>query len=81
MVSFLVERDSPTRTACSKSLREIFYCPSRYLFKSAGHAIAVGGQAQVRREYFEDALSAMKTLSSSIERATREKHGKDWEKE
>jgi hypothetical protein len=41
----------------------------------------IGDKLKVRREYFEDALSAMKTLSSSIERTTREKHGKQWEQE
>jgi hypothetical protein len=41
----------------------------------------LGEKLQVRREYFDSALSAMKTLSSSIERNTRAKHGKSWEKE
>ena len=35
MVSFLVERDSPTKTACSKSLWEIFYvCQAAALTQS-----------------------------------------------
>ncbi len=39
----------------------------------------LGDKLKVRRDYFEEALSAMKTLSNTIERTTREKHGKKWE--
>jgi hypothetical protein len=35
----------------------------------------VGHKLKVQKTYFEGALSAMKTLSGLIERATREKHG------
>lgn len=41
----------------------------------------LGVKLKVRRDYFEASLSAMKTLSSSIERLTREKYGKKWEQE
>lgn len=41
----------------------------------------VGDRLKVRRDYFEEALSAMKTLSSSIERTTRKKYGNKWEQE
>ena len=52
MVSILVERDSPTRTACSKSLREIFYCPSRFLTKSAKNAITIADRTHNYLNWF-----------------------------
>lgn len=36
----------------------------------------IGDKLKVQRDYFEEAFSAMKTLSSSIERTTRKKHEK-----
>lgn len=39
----------------------------------------VGDRLKVKKDYFEAALSTMKTMSGTIEKLTREKHGKDWE--
>lgn len=53
-----------------------------YIKKAGDHSRGpVGEKLKVRKDYFEEALSAMKTLSSSIERITREKHGKMGEQE
>lgn len=43
-----------------------------YIKKAGDHSRGeIGDKLKVRRDYFENALSAMKTLSSSIERETR----------
>ena len=39
------KRDSPTGTVCSRSLREIFYRPSRCSIKSAANTIKICGRA------------------------------------
>lgn len=41
----------------------------------------IGDRLKIKKDYFEGALSAMKTLSSAIEKYTRKKYGKNWEKE
>lgn len=41
---------------------------------------AIGDRLKIKKDYFDASLSAMKTLSGAIEKRTREKYGKDWEK-
>lgn len=40
----------------------------------------IGDRLKIKKDYFDSSLSAMKTLSGTIEKTTREKYSKDWEK-
>ena len=54
------------------------------LYKKKAGALSrgdIGDRLKVKKDYFEGALSAMKTMSSTIERLTRKKQGKDWEQD
>ncbi len=54
------------------------------LYKKKAGALSrgdIGDRLKVKKDYFESALSAMKTMSSTIEKLTRKKHGKDWEQD
>lgn len=40
----------------------------------------IGDRLKIKKDHFEESLSGMKTLSGTIERSAREKHGNRWEK-